>query len=177
MRGLWFAGMATASSLTAGAGAAAAAFVPRGLGGAPSRARLVGSRRSRSSAAAAASAATAGFIPGTTSTRARSVHRQQQHQQQQREHVSTLAMALAARRPRAVGQSVFSRSWVAPAGRAGRPSQRMFSSAEWADVGAAAATSTTAEAEEEEEEEEPSPFKVGFQTSRPNVDARNGSMY
>ncbi len=178
MRGLgWLAGMATASSLTAGAGAAAAAFAPRGLGGSLSRARLVGSRRSRSSA----TAATAGFV-GATSTRTRPLppqqrQRQRHHQQHQREHISTLAMALAARRPRTAAPPVFSKGWVATAGKAGRSSRRMFSSisSESADVG-----STTAAVvdggyatmdEEGEEEDEPSPFKVGFQKPGPDVDA------
>ena len=197
MRSIWLAGVATAASSTAAAGmsppvtaaaaaaAATATFVPRGLGGVLSRARLAGSRRSRSSPAAAA-ATPAGFVIRgcrawrTTSTWAAGATRQ---------HVSPFATA---RRPRPAAQSSFSRSWASTLGRksgagafgvgGGRSSRLMFSAE--ADVGSAATTQEQAvegthgatlsgeagrgEREGGEEEAGPEPLKVSVERHRQN---------
>lgn len=162
MRGIWLAGVATAASSTAAAGmpppvtaaaaaAATAAFVPRGLGGALSRARLAGSRRSRSSPAAAAT--TAGFVIKGSSSTSSSTGRTSTWAAGTRQHVSTVAPA---RRPRPAGQSSFSTGWVATlggkpgaggvgVGGGSRPSRLMFSASAEADVGSATTQEPAAE--------------------------------
>ncbi|CAM9794244.1 unnamed protein product [Scytosiphon promiscuus] len=124
MRSLWLAAAAAASGMSAPLTAASTALVPRSLGGAISRARLVGgSRRSRSAAAGSPQ----GFVlPPCTSSRTSTWGATKQ------EHATPAVAVTTAgsRRPRQVGRAPFWESLVARSDAAGvrsRSTQRLFS--------------------------------------------------
>lgn len=176
MRSLWLAAAAAAtaaSGMSAPLTAASTARVPRILGGAISRARLVGgSRRSRSSVASTGSSQ--GFVlPPCTDASKTSTwgsSRQEEHE--------TAAVSVRSRRPRSVARGTFWDSLIASKrGVGSRPSQQRLFSAQPAASGvdsaavvqdgvaaeaasAAAAAAINGGRVEEEGEEEPAPFKV-----------------